>query len=89
MRTLAINSELHRRFCEQLKAWREYHGWTQTELAKRLKVKPSVVSQLESGRYAPRLDTVETCSKVLGLEVGQFLFDPPPSHVPDRELSAV
>ncbi len=86
---MAINSELHRRFCDQMKGWREYHGWTQTELAKRLNVKPSVVSQLESGRYAPRLDTVENVATKLGLSVAQFLFDPAPDHVPERALAAV
>ena len=72
-----INSELHGVFCRQMKAWREDAGITQCELARRLKVKPSVVSQLESGRNAPTVDTVSAVAKALGVPLKHFLFADP------------
>ena len=72
-----IKTELHRRFCRQMKAWREYFGWTQTALASILNVKPSVVSQLESGRNSPTLDTEEAVAFALGLSTERFMYFEP------------
>ena len=74
---MAINSKLHARFCEQAKAYREYHGWTQMALAEMLEVKPSVVSQAESGRCCPRANTIERYAAVFGVTWETFLtFSP-------------
>ena len=37
-----------------IRALREEHGWTQLELANRLKVTPATVYNWERGRYEPR-----------------------------------
>ena len=70
---MAINSKLHARFCEQAKAYREYHGWTQAAMAESLEVKASVVSQMESGRFCPTADTIEKYADVFGVTWETFL----------------
>lgn len=70
-----INTELHGIFCRQLKAWREHVGISQSELARRLKMRPSMVCQLEAGVNSPTLDTVEKVAKALGVKkIDTFLF---------------
>ena len=71
---MRINTELHARFCRQLKAWREYFGWTQTALAKALNFKPAYISQLEKGVNSPTLDTVESVAKAFGLSNERFMY---------------
>ena len=77
MTRLAINSELHGRFCRQLKAWRLHNGWTQTALAKVMEVRPAYVSQLESGVNSPSLDTVEEVAGAFGLTPERFMYFEP------------
>ena len=75
-----INTELHGTFCRQLKAWREHVGISQSELARRMHVKPSLICQLESGVNSPTLDTVERVAKALGVKkIENFLFLDPDS----------
>ena len=73
MAILAINSKLHARFREQAKAYREWHGWTQSAVAEMLEVKPSVVSQTESGRFCPSADTIEKWADIFGVTWEAFL----------------
>jgi transcriptional regulator with XRE-family HTH domain len=40
-------------------------GWTQTELARRCGMPPSRINQIISGRYDPRLGTVERIASAL------------------------
>jgi ribosome-binding protein aMBF1 (putative translation factor) len=44
-------------------------GLTQTDLAKRMKVHPHVVSRLESAQHSPRLDTLALAAIAMGYEL--------------------
>ncbi len=53
-------------------------GWTQAELAKKLGMHQPDLCDLEKGRHAPTLETVERISAIL---------DVPPSSLLDENLS--
>ena len=85
---MAIESDLHQTFCSQLKAWRLAKHVSQSELARRIGIKPSMVCQLESGRNTPNLDTVDKIAKALKVRVNHFLFlDPSEVSEPEEALA--
>lgn len=49
--------------------YRVRHDLTQAQLAQRLGVAQSAVARLESGEHNPRLETLMSLSRVLGIEV--------------------
>ena len=69
-----INSELHARFCANIKSRRNALELTQVELAKRLNVSQPTVAQMESGSWVPTLDTVEAVAKALELPDAESLL---------------
>jgi transcriptional regulator with XRE-family HTH domain len=73
MKTLAINTELHRRFCQQAKAYRQYNGWSQAAVANLLDCARSVVNQDESGRFCPTVDKIEKYAAIYGVTWQAFL----------------
>ncbi len=66
-------SELQVTFGEAVRARRLALGWTQAELARRLKVHQSDLCDLEKGRHAPTLETVEKIAGVLGISAKRLL----------------
>ncbi|MPZ99562.1 MAG: helix-turn-helix domain-containing protein [Dehalococcoidia bacterium] len=48
---------------------RKLAGLTQTELAERMGRQQSIISEIESGRRSPRLDTLAAAARALGLEL--------------------
>jgi transcriptional regulator with XRE-family HTH domain len=61
---------------------RERMQISQSELARRMNVKPNVVNRLESAQHSPLLDTVIEYAGALGLDVKLRLTKRPTSHVP-------
>lgn len=59
-------SRLHLIFCHNLRRLREAKGLTQSEVAKKLHLARHTVTQIETGRCVPRLDTVERMAKAVG-----------------------
>ena len=55
-----------------LRAWREYLGLTQAEVAKRARITQAALSQLESSDAKPRKSTLEKLARALGLKVEQL-----------------
>jgi len=56
-----------------LRAWRKYKGLTQKELAEKVGISQSALSQLERKENLRRTKTLEKIAKVLGLNVEQLL----------------
>ena len=54
------------------RAWREYLGLTQAEVARRMGISQPALSQLESPRARPRRQTVRRLAEALGVDVGQL-----------------
>ncbi len=50
----------------QLMEARKRLGLSQTELAKRMRVAPHVVSRLESAEHSPRLETLASAARAMG-----------------------
>jgi len=55
-----------------IRAWREYLGLTQNEVAMRMGVTQAAFSQMESGEKKPRKATLEKLAVALGLSIEQI-----------------
>ena len=72
---------------ERLRAVRRERGLSLRELAKRLDVSPSLISQVETGRASPSVSTLYAMAQVLSVSVDDLLFDEvdrPQRSAPDR-----
>lgn len=84
-------------FAERLKGLREKHGFTQREVAGRLKISPSVVSGYESGEKSPSLEVLVAISDIygcttdylLGKKSGDSLVTVDTKGIPANQLQAV
>ena len=57
-----------------IRAWREYLGMTQAEVAERLEVSQSAFAQFESPDAKPRRATIKRVAKALSISVEQLDF---------------
>jgi transcriptional regulator with XRE-family HTH domain len=60
---------------ERLRAVRRERGLSLRDLAKRLDVSPSLISQVETGRASPSVSTLYAISQALSVSVDDLLFD--------------
>jgi transcriptional regulator with XRE-family HTH domain len=60
---------------ERLRAVRLARGLSLRELAKRVDVSPSLISQVETGRASPSVSTLYAMAQVLSVSVDDLLFD--------------
>lgn len=56
---------------------REERGWTQLELAYRLKVTPSTIYCWESGRYEPAISKFRLLAQTLGVSMDDIALPNP------------
>jgi transcriptional regulator with XRE-family HTH domain len=61
-----------------IKAWREYRGLTQQELADRLDTTKTSISRIEDLKQGYTQDFLEVCADALGVHVGDLLTRAPP-----------
>lgn len=61
----------------RIAALRRAAGWSQTELAQRLRISPSAVGMYEQGRREPSADMLVRLSRVLGVSVDYLLTGQP------------
>lgn len=59
---------------EALRLIRVFHDQSQTELAARLGISKSYLSEIESGKKQPKIELVERYSSEFGLPVSSILF---------------
>ena len=59
-----LNGTLH-----PMKAWREAHNLTQSELAERAGIRPAAVSNIETGKLDARLSTWRKLAAAMGLGI--------------------
>lgn len=59
---------------EALRLLRLYCGFSQTEMASRLAVAQSMISDIESGRKNVTMDLLEAYSAAVGVRMSQLLF---------------
>ncbi len=65
--------EYSKKLGENLKKIRIMKGITQTEIAKKLDVNRSFVSNIENGKTNPTLSTITNLADVLGISVNELL----------------
>jgi transcriptional regulator with XRE-family HTH domain len=70
---MAVDSTLLRLFCQNLRMQRKLHGVTQVEMAERLGISQPAYANLEAGRNAPTLTTVEKIATALGVQPSDLL----------------
>ena len=61
-----------------LRQWRRLANMTQQELARRVNISVQTISDLERGRFQPRLDTAQRLVRELKAPNTDVLFPPPP-----------
>ena len=59
---------------EALRLIRVFHDMKQTELANRLGISKSYLSEIESGKKQPRIDLIERYSALFGIPSSSILF---------------
>ena len=59
---------------EALRLIRVFHDMKQTELAQRLGISKSYLSEIESGKKPPRMDLIERYSSEFGIPSSSILF---------------
>ena len=59
---------------EALRLIRVFHDMKQNELANRLGISKSYLSEIESGKKQPRMDLIERYSSVFGIPSSSILF---------------
>ena len=55
-----------------IRAWREYLGITQGDVAKAMHVSQPVYARMESGKVEPRIATLRRIAKALGIDAAQL-----------------
>jgi transcriptional regulator with XRE-family HTH domain len=60
-----------------LRAWRIWCGWSQSELAELAGLTPISLSELESGRAAPRASTLQRLAQAFGVPRSVLLHSTP------------
>lgn len=70
---LPFMKEYSKRLGENLKRIRVKKGITQTEIAKRLAVDKSFVSNIENGKTNPTLSTITNLANALDIPVNELL----------------
>ena len=65
-------------FATKLKGMRELRGWSQEELAKRLRVSRSKIGNYEQGIREPDFESLEAIADVFNCPVSYLIADPHP-----------
>jgi len=77
-----INSEQYKKIIgENVKFWRNIRGLKQSYIAKKIGVKQSYISQLETGKFAPSLEYLQKIANLLDVEIEDLI-----THQPHRDL---
>ncbi|MFN3819522.1 helix-turn-helix domain-containing protein [Blastomonas sp.] len=61
-------------FDRALKLVRQYHRLNQAQMAERLQISPSYLSELEKGKKVPSLDLLEKYALLIGIPVSSLMF---------------
>jgi DNA-binding XRE family transcriptional regulator len=72
---MSFECDLHRVFCENVRARRLELSLTQKNLADKLGVKQPLIAAIESGRRVPGLATVEAVAKALEISATDLLSE--------------
>ncbi|HHW43810.1 MAG TPA: helix-turn-helix domain-containing protein [Desulfotomaculum sp.] len=72
---------------KRIKSLRKSAGLSQNALAKKAGVPQSVISEVESGKYTPKIEFLQSICATLGLTLAEFFSEETSSLSPDlRQL---
>lgn len=80
---LTHGKQSHQELGARIRAPRKTHGWTLDDLARSTAVSKSAISQIESGRIEPSLQTLRRLASALKIPLRR-LFECPASSIDDR-----
>lgn len=63
------------RVTEKIRSSRKEHGWSQTVLAQKTNIPQTTISNIENGRFSPRINHVYAIAKAFEMTVSEFLND--------------
>lgn len=58
------------------RTYRNNHGWSQEQMAEKLRINQSSVANLENGRRCPKLNTIALYCQRLGVDLIQMISSP-------------
>lgn len=61
-------------FDRALKLVRQYHRLNQVQMAQRLDISPSYLSEIEKGKKTPSFDLLEKYALIIGIPVSSLVF---------------
>ncbi|KWV93274.1 helix-turn-helix domain-containing protein [Erythrobacter sp. YT30] len=61
-------------FDRALKLVRQYHRLNQVQMAHRLEISPSYLSEIEKGKKTPSFDLLEKYAAIIGIPVSSLVF---------------
>lgn len=61
-------------FDRALKLVRQYHRLNQVQMAHKLDISPSYLSEIEKGKKTPSLDLLEKYAAIIGIPVSSLVF---------------
>ena len=70
---VAMNASMKESIAGRLRARRVELDWTQQELAAKAKMRQSSISEIESGKYAPTIDTLFRLAAAMKCKVADLL----------------
>lgn len=80
-------SEVIQHVAKKIRELRIAAGYSQTELAKKLKIAPNTISRWESGAYKPRIDDLDRLARLFGTPIWAFFpSDVQPANEAQRAL---
>jgi transcriptional regulator with XRE-family HTH domain len=65
--------DIHQKFVQNFKKYRELRGWSQGEVSRRLGVDKSYICRIEKGQVNPTLTNINKLAHVLGVEAWEML----------------
>ncbi len=68
-----MSKEVVRRFGKNMKRLREAKGMSQGDIYRATKIERAYISNLESGKQNPTLETIAKIAKALGVEVSELM----------------
>jgi len=72
------SSKLFPSLAEQLTAWRNFHGHTQSELESIAGLSHNTISRIETNQVTPRLSTLEQIARAMEISIEELQFRVPP-----------
>ena len=66
--------DIKRQLGQRIRAIRKKKGYTQEKLAELINIEPPSLSYIETGKFAPAVETLQKLSEVLNVDIWEFYY---------------